>query len=85
MMDVYEEIKNVKTKGDLIKFLGMLAEDKRNNLEEWENQSIENYLESIQSWIEDGERFYKDNSTESTENINWNFIATIFYVGKIYE
>jgi hypothetical protein len=84
-MSIYLEIKNVKTKEDFIKFLGMLAEDKKSNIEEWENKSIEDYLESIKSWIEDMEGYYKNNNIQAPKNIDWNFIANILYVGKIYE
>jgi hypothetical protein len=84
-MSVHEEIKTVKTKEDFINFLGKLAADKKNNSVEWENKTIENYLESIQSWIEDMEGYYENNNIEVPKNIDWNFFATVFYVGKIYE
>lgn len=84
-MSIYQEIKNVKTKEDFLKFLGILAEDNRNNTEEWENKTIESYLESIQSWIEDMEGYYENNNLEVPKNIDWNFFANVFYVGKIYE
>ncbi|AEY67516.1 MULTISPECIES: hypothetical protein [Eubacteriales] len=84
-MSVHEEIKTVKTKEDFINFLGKLATDKKNNPVEWENKAIENYLESIQSWIEDMEGYYVNNNIEVPKNIDWNFFATVFYVGKIYE
>ncbi|MBC2582957.1 hypothetical protein [Clostridium sp. DJ247] len=84
-MSVHEEIKTVKTKEDFINFLGKLATDKKNNPVEWENKTIENYLESIQSWIEDMEGYYENNNIEVPKNIDWNFFATVFYVGKIYE
>lgn len=84
-MSVHEEIRTVKTKEDFINFLGKLATDKKNNPVEWENKTIENYLESIQSWIEDMDGYYENNNIEVPKNIDWNFFATVFYVGKIYE
>lgn len=82
---MYTEINNVKTKDDFIRFLEMLATDKKSNAGEWENKSIEDYLLSIQSWIEDMDRYNENNNLEIPQNVDWNFIASIFYVGKIYE
>lgn len=84
-MNIYTEIKNVKTKEDFLRFLKMLANDTKSNTEEWANKSVEDYLLSIQSWTEDMEGYYKNNNLEVPQNVDWNFIATIFYVGKIYE
>jgi len=84
-MNIYTEIKNVKTKEEFLGFLEMLANDRRSSAEEWKNKSIEDYLLSIQSWIEDMDGYYENNNLEVPQNIDWNFIANIFYVGKIYE
>ena len=50
-----------------------------------ENISIQEYLESVSSWVEDMEGYYKNTNQEIPNNINWDFIATLFYVGNIYE
>lgn len=84
-MNIYTEIKNVKTKEEFLRFLEILANDRRSNEDEWENKSVEDYLLSIQSWIEDMDGYYENNNIEVSQNIDWNFIANIFYVGKIYE
>jgi hypothetical protein len=84
-MEIYKEISNVKTKEDFIKFLGMLALDYKNNTEQWESKGVESYLESIKSWVEDMEGYYKNKKLDVPTNIDWNFFANVFYVGKIYE
>ena len=50
-----------------------------------ENISIQEYLESVSSWVEDMEGYYKNTNQEIPNNIKWDFIATLFYVGSIYE
>ena len=84
-MELYKEIDNVKTKEDFVKFLGLVAKDNIYKQKEWENKTIPEYLESIQSWIEDMDGYYKNNFLEVPTNVNWGFLATVFYVGKIYE
>lgn len=84
-MNIYKEIKNVKSKDEFLRFLEILSKDRKSNAQEWDNKSIEDYLLSIQSWIEDMEGYYDNNNLEVPQNIDWNFIATILYIGKIYE
>ena len=46
---------------------------------------LNEYLESVVSWIEDMDGFYNNMGLNKPENIDWSFIATLFYVGRIYE
>ena len=39
----------------------------------------------ISSWVEDMEGYYVNMGLEMPSDINWQFIANLFYVGKIYE
>lgn len=62
--------------------------DKINNIkskEEWQNNTIEDYLAEIGSWIEDMEGYYENMNLPIPDNENWSFIAALLYVGKIYE
>lgn len=82
---MYNRINNIKSKEELIDFLAFLSNDRRKMKEEWENNTIEDYLAAISSWIEDMEGYYENNNLPIPDNENWSFIATLFYVGKIYE
>ncbi|MDR2967719.1 MAG: hypothetical protein LBU74_07205 [Methanobacteriaceae archaeon] len=84
-MDVYDRINSIKSKKEFIDFLDLLSKDKHGNEDEWENTTIEDYLASIAAWIEDMEGYYINNNLPLPETKNWSFIATLFYVGKIYE
>jgi hypothetical protein len=84
-MELYKEIKNINSKEEFIRFLGLLISDFKNNSDEWENKSIESFLEGIQSWVEDMEGYYENNNLSTPNNIDWGFFANVFYSGKIYE
>lgn len=84
-MQLYDYINNISNKDDFIKFLKMLKNDVLINNNEWVNNNISLYLESICSWIEDMNGYYKNIGVEKPKNINWNFIALLLYMGKIYE
>jgi len=84
-LESFEKISNIKSKNDLIDFLSFLSKDRQDNLDEWENNTIEEYLISISSWIEDMDGYYKNNNLPIPNDENWSLIATLFYIGKIYE
>lgn len=84
-MDLYDKINNIKSKEELIDFLDFLSKDRSKNKEEWQNNAIEDYLAAISSWMEDMEGYYENMNLPTQNNENWSFIATLFYVGKIYE
>ena len=84
-MQVYEVLNEVQNRETFLNFLGMLAKDFDTNTQNWERSTIDSYLESIKSWVEDMDGYYMNTEQEVPKDINWNFIATLFYVGKIYE
>ena len=47
--------------------------------------TVKEYLESVTAWVEDIDGYYKNMNKEEPQNINWNFIATLIYMGGIYE
>ena len=77
-MELFEEIESLKNKKDLVTFIFKLINDLKENKDEWENLSLEDYLSSINSWLEDTEDEFVE------ENI-YSAIAKILYLGKIYE
>ena len=77
-MDI-NTINSIKNKYEFLDFLRVLS--KIDN----EKRDIKDYLESVISWVEDMEGFYNNTNQNIPSNINWSFIATLFYVGKIYE
>ena len=84
-MELYKEVENVGSKEELLSFLGLLINDFKNNPDEWENKSVESFIEGMQSWVEDMEGYYENNNIPIPNNIDWGFFANVFYAGKIYE
>ncbi|MEM0941906.1 MAG: hypothetical protein AAGI25_19265 [Bacteroidota bacterium] len=46
-MDIYEFYKTIETREDFKEFLKLLQEDYKNNGSEWENDSLELFLEAL--------------------------------------
>lgn len=78
-------IDRVDSREDFIKFLNELRHDKEQCNEEWENVEITSYLGGICSWVEDMDGYFEKMNIDMPTDIDWKFIATLFYVGKIYE
>lgn len=84
-MDFNKKINTIQTREEFLIFLNFLIKDKETNCEEWENKNISEYLKAIESWVEDMDGYYNNMNLEIPNNIDWSLIATLFYVGKMYE
>ena len=84
-MDFNSMINNIEAKEEFMNFLIELQHDNEERSQQWENGEISLYLAGICSWVEDMEGYYKNMDIDAPTNIDWKFIATLFYVGKIYE
>lgn len=75
----FETIDKIKNKNDFLNFVNefVISDDNQDCLND--------YLESIMSWVEDMEGYYKNTGNKMPDSIDWSFIAMLFYVGKIYE
>ena len=74
-MDFNSIINDVNSKEDFMNFLTQLRLDKQQKSEEWENDE----------WVDDMEGYFDNMHIEMPTDIDWRFIATLFYAGKIYE
>ena len=82
---LYETIDRIKTKKDFIRFVKLLETDFITNQEEWENTSIDMFLDALAAWTEDTERFGENCNEEISKNIPWRVFAEILLASKIYE
>ena len=73
-----EMLGKINSKEDFIKFMEIYVSTINDS-------SVKGYLESVLSWTEDMEGYYHNTKKEMPQNINWDIIATLFYVGSIYE
>ncbi|WP_336704350.1 DUF7660 family protein [Chryseobacterium indologenes] len=85
MKDLATIVNNAKSKEDFINFINFLLNDLKNNSEHWENKTLENYLEAIQSWTEDMEGYYINQNLSLPSNVNWKVFCEILLAAKMYE
>lgn len=84
---MYEALNKVESKEDFVEFVNILMSDFKENPGEWGDnyRPVISYLESIQAWVQDMGGYYMNTKQDIPNDINWNFIATLLFVGKIYE
>lgn len=76
-MEIHEIIPHIQSKEDLIRFIFELRSDLDINKENWENPSLDRYLEAMEAWLTD--------TNEEFSQPSWKLFADILYASKIYE
>lgn len=77
------QIEEISGREAFLAFLQELIADFRRNPEEWENKTVDLYLEAMLSWIVD----YSSSEFNDIdwEDLNYSTMAKILYMGKLYE
>ena len=84
-MDLHEKIETIASNKDLADFIETLQADLIANPDEWENTSLESFLEAMSAWTRSMENAYKNTGREFPSQPNWAMMADILYTDKIYE
>lgn len=84
-MDLRERIGSIESKEDLVKFISLLRVDFQNNKAEWENITLEDYLEAMEAWITDMDGYYETTDQPIPKHTSWKVIADILYASSMYE
>ncbi len=77
--------KKIESKEDFILFLESHLDNLKNHPNEWENNTLPDYLEALISWTEDMDGYYINNNLPIPKNVNWKVFADILMAAKIYE
>lgn len=85
MIDFAKKINEINSKEDFVNFVELLVSNLKSNPQEWTNKTLPEYLESISSWTEDMDGYYKNNDVPMPENVSWKVFANILIAAKIYE
>jgi hypothetical protein len=82
---VNKEIDSINTKEDLAEFLFGLRKDLIENPGDWENQTLDRYLEAMESWIRVIDAYSKDTGDIEARSPSWKTFAKILSAAKVYE
>lgn len=76
-MELHQEAQKVKSKGDLADFVRTLREDLSTHPADWENPTLEKFLNAMESWIRDTEQ-------QPYSDLRWKNFAELLYAATIY-
>lgn len=73
-----EMLGKIKNRDDFIEFMRLY-------ILKTQDSAVRDYLDSLVAWAEDMDGYYNNIGIEVPTDINWDFVATLLYVGSIYE
>ena len=76
----------VNSRADFVKFLTLLHQDLLTNPQEWENQTLERFLEAMAAYAQDIQGYY-DNTGQplNADEATWQNFANILRGASVYE
>ncbi|HTJ47914.1 MAG TPA: hypothetical protein VL443_00570 [Cyclobacteriaceae bacterium] len=80
----------VTDRKSFIEFLELFNEDLRTNKNQWENKTLEDFLEAMTTYSEDIQSYYDNMKNEIGEQVSadtpsWRVFADILRGARIYE
>jgi hypothetical protein len=85
MSDLHEEVKTIKTREDLASFIQVLHDEFQAHHAEWENVTLETYLEALSGYVWDRDGNYINRNQSVPEQPDWSLIGAILLAGFTYE
>lgn len=84
-MDIDEYVEQVHDRQNFTQFLEGLIEDYRKNQTQWENQTLENFLEALRGWVIDMDGYFQNIGQEPPVQPSWNLMARMLLAATAYE
>ena len=80
-----EQLKNIETHDDFVMFMQNLLQDWRQHPDQWENATLEAYLEAIAAWVRDMDGYYGSRGELLPKHLTWRKVGEILLAARIYE
>ena len=84
-MDLCEQLEGVRSREDLVGFIRSLRADLLSRPDEWENPTLERFLDALAVWSEDMPGYYQNRGQEVPEQPSWGVIGKMLMAAKMYE
>lgn len=76
---------SVSSKDDLADLIEALKEDLAKNSEEWENPTLDRFLDAMASWVRSMDNYYRNTGQAPVVSPTWSVFADILLAAKVYE
>jgi hypothetical protein len=75
----------VCSRDELVAFVRELRQDYLRRGHEWENQSLDHFLEALAAWMDDSPGWYRNFGKQLPEGGDWTFLARALQAATVYE
>lgn len=75
----------VGSRDGLAKLASALAQDLKDNPDEWENGDLGSFLEAIAAWVEDMDGYHENTNQPLPADASWGVFAAILMAARVYE
>lgn len=80
-----EAQRKIGTREELIAFVSLLRQDLADNSEQWENRTLESYLEALQAVLTDWNGRFVNRGEPVPDTPSWRLIGEILRAASVYE
>ncbi|MDN3025757.1 hypothetical protein [Streptomyces sp. S.PB5] len=75
----------IPTREDLAAFVRALHEEYLQRGDEWENRTLDTFLEALSAWIDSAPGWYRNFGKELPAGGDWTFLARALSAATVYE
>ena len=84
-MDLKTKVNLIESRDDFVTFIEALRYDVVAYPEEWQNQTLEDFLEALSAWVKDMDGYYQNNRLPVPTSLTWKNFAEMMLAAKYYE
>ncbi|MFH8576604.1 hypothetical protein OHB11_35820 [Streptomyces zaomyceticus] len=77
--------REVRSRDELVALVRELHQDYLRRGHEWENQSLDRFLEALAAWMDDSPGAYRNAGKQLPEEGDWTFLARALHAATVYE
>jgi hypothetical protein len=85
MTHLEERLAEVSSRQDLARFVELLRDDLRDHRDEWENDTLERYLDALAACIEHLDGYFQNVGMPIPEDVRWKLLGQLLLTAKVYE
>lgn len=84
-MSSMDDTRWVRSRADLVTFVERLSQEAAAGPADWENPTVERYLEALSAWIDGMDGYFRNRGEPVPEQPTWGLIAGMLRAACFYE
>jgi hypothetical protein len=84
-VDLDELLNSVESRQDLARFVLALKQDLIDHPDDWENVSLEGFLDALSAWIGSMHGYFKNQGLSEPDNPDWKLVGMMLLAASMYE